>query len=99
MKNLKDNIWIEGFDNLSQMWDKFWNLKKTNHIYYAGAISEVNEDEAKKYVYNYSVEDPKTDDYKNYKYSNKNCDDWGLLTAKKSIQSACPKEYCIIFRK
>lgn len=65
--NLKDNIWIEGFDNIST-----WNTKlcyfgqvseKQIEVIWRGKTSEIPEE-----------------------------------IAKESIQSACDKHYCIIYK-
>ena len=91
--NLKDNIFIEGFDNQLDVYnssiDLCLNLGNFS-ILYEGKSSEIPEDLVKK-----CVTKTRLRNFKNYK-TFRFC---GLpFTAKESIQSACDKEYCIIYK-
>lgn len=103
MVNLKDNIWIEGYDNQGDLGygyfclaaDRSYDLK---NILYQGKTSEILEELAKECVDKFSALLPIL--YWNYStpypHYYINCE---FKTAKESIQSACDKEYCIIFKK
>jgi hypothetical protein len=109
MVNLKDNIWIEGFDNNQVAFTAFEKMTQlANGTIYAGETRSIPEELAGEYVQqNGLVKGTQLDDgiivgedvffgYKNYK------EGFGILeyrTAKESIQSACDKEYCIIIKK
>jgi len=86
MKNLKNNIWIEGFDHVPMLTANF----DPNRLY-VGKTSEVPYLIANKCVKFYS----NTTFY--YDYRDKSYE--RFKTAKESIQSACKKLYCIIFKK
>jgi len=85
MKNLKNNIWIEGFDHMPMLTANF----DPNRLY-VGKTSEVPEEIAKKCV----IKTPYKEPSNYFSYNQGFCE-----TANKSIQSACKKEYCIIFKK
>lgn len=105
--NLKDNIYIEGFDSLESGYIiQDIIAKKCEEFIYAGKTSEIPEELAEEYV----VYDDYSDEYaykgcfRNYKNFNSDGDiinyevQVGFETAKESIQSACDKEYCIIYK-
>lgn len=82
--NLKDNIWIQGFDSFITL---SFALAAGVKPIYAGKTSEIPEELAKECVL------PPVNGYRNYKNL------WiNVNTAKESIQSACPEEYCIIYK-
>ena len=96
MKNLKDNIWIEGFDDKYKCEDKKW---ATTHSYtlwrdivYTGKTSDIPEE-----IANGCVDCFKNEYYLDYSSEIKYL--YEFKTAKESIQSACSQEYCIIFKK
>jgi hypothetical protein len=101
MKNLKDNIWIEGFRDLANLaWDIVAEKSRGKEIY-IGKTSSISEELAIKCVQYYFPFDGCYDkSFKNYEQndhpfkSNSFC-----KTALESIQSACNQEYCIIFKK
>ena len=94
--NLKDNIFIEGFDNELDVYDRSIDLcidLGNFSILYEGKTSEIPEELLDFLL---SEDCPKEESHYNYK------DFLGNLcihtTAKESIQSACDKEYCIIYK-
>lgn len=84
--NLKDNIWIEGFNSFTGL--SFALVAGVKPIY-SGKTSEISEELAKECV-EWSEFDKDILSY--YHYSK------AFKTAKESIQSACDKEYCIIYK-
>lgn len=112
--NLKDNIFIEGFDDINKFLSKEnkYNVQNTLHflkrfLIYSGKTSEIPEDLAKECVIQFGLcKGTQLDDgsilqediyfgFKNYKPG------FGVVdfeTPKESIQSACDKEYCIIYK-
>ena len=111
MKNLKDNIWIEGFDTNYEVYSFKDTIcffgEATPHIY-IGKTSEIPEELAKECVIQFGLcKGTQLDDgiillgdvyfgFKNYKPG------FGVVdfeTPKESIQSACDKEYCIIYKR
>lgn len=101
--NLKDNIWIEGFDKLSEMQIRLLTLPDSQFkaVIYDNKTSEIPEDLVKEIcelqdVFNTKEYiDQNVDRYKNYKVTEYT---WYDCTAKESIQSACPEKYCIIYK-
>lgn len=89
--NLKNNIWIEGFDSEEQVYD-ITLIADFDTCIWAGKTSEIPEEIAKKYVQRMSIFTPQFRAY-NKTYSDFYC------TPKESIQSACDKPYCIIYKK
>lgn len=83
MINLKDNIWIEGFDSKRKF---ITSLSKgdyiDNPIIYKGKTSEIPKEIAKEY-FDYGYDDLEIH----------------FTSLKEAIQSTCSKEYCIIYRK
>ena len=54
----------------------------------AERLQDISEEDSKaEGVYFYGWDDHHQDDYKNYLYDDKNCDDWGLKTARESYTS------------
>lgn len=100
LKKLKDNIYIEDFENKSELGFKqfclaFNNYFNLNNIIYSGKINEITEDIAKSCVDIFSETEPILYvNYKNDYYIEKQFE-----TAKESILSFCDKEYCIIYKK
>lgn len=95
---LKPGISIEGFDTEDQAIDFFEGkiLDAETPTYYAGLTAEIPEEVAKKYVMdlfggaNY------------FDYSRPNDGTYApgyiLDTARESVQSACYREYCVIYK-
>lgn len=109
MINLKDNIWIEGFDSELFMQSNLYSLKcLVYEEIYSCKTSEIPEEIAKECVIEFGLcKGYELDDgtilnedvsfgFKNYKEGFGELD---FKTAKESIQSACDKEYCIIYKK
>ena len=103
MVNLKDDIWIKGFDTIEAKNDELRYLchvseNMLSELIYAGKTSDISEEIAKE-----CVEVTATGLFKNYIRSDEKVQDYGMqpisTTAKESIQSACNREYCIIFKK
>lgn len=105
--NLRDNIWIEGFERKSLIYDRILQLGGEQDILYKGKTSEIPEDLVEKCVIQFGLcKGTQLDDgsilqediyfgFKNYKPG------FGVVdfeTPKESIQSACDKEYCIIYK-
>jgi hypothetical protein len=104
--NLKDNIWIEGFDFNTYIQEERLRFG-CNKILYSGKTSEIPEELAKECIIQLVLcKGTKMDDgtilqedicfgFKNYKLG------FGVVdfeTAKESIQSACLQEFCIIYK-
>lgn len=92
MKNLKDNIWIEGFVkkiDLSLRSDIYF--EDTHDVIYQGKTSEIPEEIARECVKNFGIT-LFYYDYRDLMYQK-------FETAKESIQSACDKPYCIIYKR
>lgn len=106
--NLKDNIWIEGFDDMKSQLFKFNYLMNDIDISHSLGncssyssiqcfkTSEISEELAKTICY-------KKQFYLNYAlFNDLKENDWRepymFTSAKESIQSACSKEYCIIYK-
>lgn len=85
--NLKDNIWICGFDSEKEVSDIILTVSFDTFIY-SGKTSDIPEEVAKDCVYRRGLNGK----YIYADYSGKIC----TFTAKQSIQSACDKPYCII---
>lgn len=98
--NLKDNIWIKGFNSYEDYIDILYcdsddyNKKLESAIYY-GKTLEIPEEIGKKCV---DILPPIANFgdwcFKNYSNKEKFC-----THPKESIQSACDYEYCIIYKK
>lgn len=93
---LKDGIWIEGFDlsDLSEYFLAGVNYTQSNdkEVLFVGKTSEISEELAKTCI------DWNEFDDNIIKYYDYIKDYWPHLTAKESIQSACSQEYCIIYK-
>ena len=101
---LKDGIWIEGFDKLSEVYafkDNMCIVGEAVPYIYIGKTSEISEEMAKELITQigtYFIGDIPI--YKNY------TDEQHLpvmkrhqmLNTKQAIQSACSQEYCIIYK-
>ena len=97
--NLKNEIWIEGFDTTNELVSKKEYFPiidgKLQNIIYSGKTSGIPEELASqccKYQNSYEGEPF----YKEYGDAT-----WATHpyeTAKESIESACNKEYCIIYK-
>ena len=95
MVNLKDNVWIEGFDMEIDI--AYYELAEAigggmKDFIYKGKTSDIPEDIAKECV------DWHEFDLDHKLYYNYDGTNW-KYTAKESIKSACNQEYCIIFKK
>lgn len=97
MKNLKDNIWIEGLNSGIEVSVCYDALGYENIIYH-GKTTEIPEEIAKECVEIHQGLSywEGADDLFYVDYNDKTN---GFSKAKNSAQSACPQEYCIIFRK
>ena len=94
--NLKENIWIEGFDEcvLGTQFKLKDGIIPTNAIYF-GKTSEIPEELASqccKYQNSYEGE-PFYKEYGDITWAT-----YPYETAKESIQSACQNEFCIIYK-
>lgn len=92
MINLKNDVYITGFDDEQAAFSEFERLTQlANEIIYAGKTLDITEEIAENIAYKGEL-----CEY----YWNEILDDYDkTITAKESIQSACSKEYCIIFKK
>ena len=95
MVNLKDNVWIEGFDREIDI--AYYELAEAigsgmKDFIYRGKTSDIPEEIAKECVGCF-----KNEYYLDYSSDIKYL--YEFKTAKESIQSACNQEYCIIFKK
>ena len=90
--NLKDNIWIEGFDTESDL--KYHHRRRT---IYAGRTSEIPEKLIEECAELLSPNHP-ISLWRNYKYDKPQPVSIARATAKQSIQSACDKPYCVIYK-
>lgn len=86
--NLKNNIWIEGFDIEVHLMTAL-NRKEIYDVMYSGKTEEISEELAIECV----KEGFLSCDYMNYINNIVEFE-----TAKESIQSACTQEYCIIYK-
>lgn len=92
---LKEGIFIEGFDekiHLNLTCDVYF--EDTHNILYKGKTSDIPEEVAKEGVKNWRTDGL----YNNYKIESQ-YEEYLFKTAKQSIQSACDKEYCIIYKE
>lgn len=93
---LKDDIWIEGFDTIDTRNKrlKIISICDTiiDELIYSGKTSEISEELAKECI------DWNEFDDNIIKYYDYIKDYWPHLTAKESIKSACSQEYCIIYK-
>lgn len=98
---LKEGIFIEGFNNWLDSADEFLNkhIKRNCDLIYQGKTSDIPEEIANKiFTFHSSFNIPGRVDkfYKNFNFRN---DGIGYVcSAKESIQSACSEEYCIIYK-
>lgn len=102
--NLKDNIWIEGFDDKIKFVAGHCFYNDNDQLFdviYFGGTSEIPKEIAREVCELQQVfNDPKyieqdIDRYRNYRLTNYI---WFDCTAKQSIMSACSQEYCIIYK-
>lgn len=95
--NLKDDIWIEGFNekiNLNLSCDVYF--EDTHDVIYKGKTSDIPENVANECVESYCIY---KDEYTTFKkYSDITWCVYPYETAKESIQSACDNPYCIIYK-
>lgn len=101
MINLKDNIFIEEFDDEFSMW-KFWNANKFKLFdivgeLYLGKTSEIPEDIARISTNSYYLGSNFYGDFENCEFSNE-INKLLFFTAKESIYSICTKPFCIIYK-
>jgi len=102
--NLKDNIWIEGFN--TAFWENVvgndpYKTYEGNELIYFGKTSEIPEEIANEYIdIEYFGEYWQGMwEYKGYKNFDINTPYDHVHTAEESIKSACNSEYCIIYKK
>lgn len=103
--NLREDIYIEGFDELVQLntiCDVYF--EDVNAILYRGKTSEVPEElarqlvEFKRNIAGSALIVPRELLlFKTYAYARSNCQ-FVFRTAVRSILSACPKNYCVIYK-
>lgn len=94
MVNLKENIFIEGFEKLMYLNCTNDMGIKMDNVIYKGKTSEIPEETASKCVESYFYQWPfYSSAYKNYDGGKP----WDSPIM--SIYSACPEPYCIIFKK
>lgn len=96
--NIKDNIWIEGFDTDYELDGKLdWFTHNpccdSDDILYFGFTSDISDEFAKKCVC--SLFD---DSFRDYSKNGVGYESFPFETSKQSIQSACDKLYCIIYK-
>ena len=94
--NLKDNIWIEGFDKLPIIWE-LPNHILIDSIEWHGKTSEIPEELAKECIQKILPYTSKL--YGKDMFCDYSKKEIGCELALESIQSACPEEYCIIYKK
>lgn len=102
--NLKDDIFIDGFDSeLSAVSTgaSMWFGKNMELLLYAGRTSEIPEELAEEYACRIIENTIGADLPLEFKGNWYNHIDYcnHCKTAKQSIQSACPEEYCIIYKE
>ena len=92
--NLKNNIWIEGFnDNFGLKYNSEKSTRIKECLYY-GKTSEISEELASQCC-NYINQFDGATFYKDYSVFH---NVYNFKIAKESIQSVCDKEYCIIYK-
>ena len=101
--NLKENIWIEGFDSVESQYIRSTDIcidLGNFSILYEGKTSEIPEDVAKECVEIKGMYPTKTlyKDYIDYTKGQHTNSYKPLYFAIESIQSACPEEFCIIYK-
>lgn len=98
--NLKDNIWIDGFDKMISIINLGATYEQHPQFYevlYKGKTSEIPEELVMKYI-ELLTPGCMISLWRNYKYDKPQPVDITYCSAKESIQSACPQEYCIIYK-
>jgi hypothetical protein len=95
--NLKDNIFIQGFDNYESMTSKMLSLNNNALVIIAGVRAQITEETANNLV-EYSVERCKYKNYNPDEYKPVGEKMFGFNTSLFSIESACNKEYCLIWK-
>lgn len=83
--NLKDNIWIEGFDDFIEQWTRYQELAQITEStivpLYAGKTSVMPREIAKKY-FDYGYDDLELH----------------YTSINEAIKESCNQEYCIIYK-
>jgi len=107
MKNLKQDIYIAGFDNTAELQDFIlytWGIMPP--VLYEGKTLDLTEEDASNYVSYMNRIDDFGNVYRTYRrYPAGNYEVQSLThqfsykTALDSIATACNKEYCLIFKK
>lgn len=97
MAILKNGIIIGGYPTLSLVYDAILTRGGERGIIYKGKTSGISEELASKYCdWTFWDEYPEIRRY--YNYGKRVAVSYPFLTAKESIQSACPQPYCIIMK-
>lgn len=99
--NLKDNIWIEGFERKSLIYDRILQLGGEQNILYKGKTSEIPEDisdNCVKSINGYGFRNYIMSDYNGGSSPFEVYIPYSCKTAKDSIQSACKEEFCVIIK-
>lgn len=97
---LKPGIFIEGFDEEYQYRQRLYGNKgisNSTELLYQGKTNEISEELAKECAELLTPKHP-ISLWRNYKYDKPQPASFTKCTAKESIQSACDKEYCIIYK-
>lgn len=93
--NLKEDIWIVGFDDSAKRYDFLLSIGGRKNTIYDGKTSEIPEEIAEKCVYSLFGNKESCRDYSKSGVGYESYP----FTAKESIQSACDKKWCIIYKK
>lgn len=101
--NLKDNIWIEGFDEFTFAYEKYNDLVELpNGTIYGGKTKNipysVAENCVKSYIVDKGSDSERTSGYFDYNRNEKSKWVASYDSPIDSIKSACDYEYCLIYK-
>jgi hypothetical protein len=101
--NLKNNIWIEGFDTSDECFTPVaqFHPNKLDNVLYEGKTSEIPEDisdNCVKSINGYGFRNYIMPDYNGGSSPFEIYIPYSCKTTKESIQSACDKEFCVIYK-